>query len=268
MKTDESTAPVRKGDREEHIVKELLRHGKVSVEELASKLDTAPANIRRDLNDLVRRGLVLRTRGGGVAVETPLYERYRYDSSYENREQHSTEEKRRIALAAAELIQEGEIVGFTAGTTTTQVARSIRYRQNIKVVTNAINIAMELCDCQGLETFVTGGVVRWTGAFSIVGQQAANFLKEIYLDKVFVSVSGIDAVRGATTIEPFEALTYRTMIDQAKETIVVADSSKFGKVTAGLVCPVSGIHKLITDTRVTDEVVAEFEQQGVEVMRV
>jgi DeoR family transcriptional regulator of aga operon len=262
------TSSVRKSDREEQIVKELLRHGKVSVDELAEKFETAAANIRRDLNALVRRGLVLRTRGGAVAIETPLYERFRYDSTYERREQHRAEEKRRIGLAAAELIKEGEMIGFTAGTTTTQVARSIRHRQNIKVVTNAINIAMELCDCQELETFVTGGVVRWTGSFSLVGQPAVNFLSQMYLDKVYVSICAVDALRGATTIEPFEAITFRAMIAHAKETIVVADSTKLGKVTAGLVCATSEIHKLITDTDASDETVAQFEQQGVEVIRV
>jgi DeoR family transcriptional regulator, aga operon transcriptional repressor len=262
------TSPVRKRDREEQIVKELLRRGKVAVEELAEKFETAPANIRRDLNNLVRRGLVLRTRGGAVAIETPLYERFRYDATYENRKQHRVDEKRRIAHAAAEFIREGEMIGFTAGTTTTQVARNIRHRQNIKVVTNAVNIAMELCDCSGLETFVTGGLVRWTGSFSLVGEQTVEFLSKMFVDKAYISVSAVDAFRGATTIEPFEATTFRAMVSNAKEVIVVADSSKLGKVTAGLVCPTSGIHKLITDTDATDEAVAEFERQGVEVIRV
>lgn len=262
------TSPVRKRDREEQIVMELLRLGKVSIEELGAKFDTAPANIRRDLNQLVRRGLVLRTRGGAVAIETPLYERFRYDATYENRKQHRVGEKRRIAQAAAEFIHEGEVIGFTAGTTTTQVARNIRHRQNIKIVTNAINIAMELCDCTGLETFVTGGVVRWTGSFSLVGEQAVDFLSKMYLDRVFISVSAVDPVRGATTIEPFEATTFRAMVAHAKEAIVVADSSKLGNVTAGLICPTSGIHKLVTDTDASDEVVAAFERQGVEVIRV
>ncbi|HJU10874.1 MAG TPA: hypothetical protein VJ728_08350, partial [Candidatus Binataceae bacterium] len=95
-----------------------------------------------------------------------------------------------------------------------------------------------------------------------------NFLNDIYMDKVFVSVCGIDAARGITVIESEEALTFRAMIRQSKKVIVVADSSKLGTVTPALVCPISNIHILITDTRASDKTVASFTERGVEVRRV
>jgi DeoR family transcriptional regulator of aga operon len=156
----------------------------------------------------------------------------------------------------------------TAGTTTTQVARNLRNRHNIRVITNAINIAMELCNCEGLQTFVTGGVVQWAGSFSLVGQAAINFLNEIYLDKVFVSACGVDIARGITVIEPEESLTFRTMLHQAHMRIVVADSTKLGAVTPAFVCPISDIHTLITDTRATDKAIAPFLERGIDVRRV
>jgi DeoR family transcriptional regulator of aga operon len=88
------------------------------------------------------------------------------------------------------------------------------------------------------------------------------------MDKVFVSVCGIDVVRGATVIESEEALTFRAMIRQAKKSIIVADSSKLGAVAPALVCPVSDIHMLITDTRASDKTVASFTERGIEVRRV
>ncbi|HEY7352827.1 MAG TPA: DeoR/GlpR family DNA-binding transcription regulator [Terriglobales bacterium] len=255
-------------DRAEAILRMLRHKGSVSLEELVTGLHASPASVRRDLAKLQKRGLIRRTTGGATLVEPLLYEPFRYDSIFQNREQHRVAEKRRIGIAASELIQENETVGFTAGTTTTHVARNLRNRRNIRVITNAVNIAMELSNCEGLRTFVTGGFVQWAGSFSLVGHSAVNFLKDIYMDKVFISVCGIDATRGLTVIESEEALTFRAMISQAKKNIVVADSSKLGVVAPALVCPISDVHVLITDTRASDETVATFTERDIEVRRV
>lgn len=258
-----------KGDhRVEGILRALRHKGSVSLDELVKSLHSSPASVRRDLAKLQKKGLIRRTPGGATLVEPLLYEPFRYDSLFQNREQHRVADKRRIGIAAAELILENETIGFTAGTTTTHVARSLRNRHNIRVITNAVNIAMELSNCQGLRTFVTGGFVQWAGSFSLVGHAAIDFLNDIYMDKVFVSVCGIDASRGVTVIESEEALTFRAMIRQAKKVIVVTDSSKLGIVTPALVCPVTDIHMLITDTRANDKTVALFTERGIEVRRV
>jgi len=259
---------MRSDKRANEILRELRHKGSISLPELVKALHTSPASVRRDLAKLEKKGLVRRTPGGAILVEPLLYEPFRYDSLFQNREQHRTAEKRRIGIAAAELIEENETVGFTAGTTTTHVARSLRNRHNIRVITNAVNIAMELSNCAGLRTFVTGGFVQWAGSFSLVGHAAVNFLSDIYMDKVFVSVCGIDAARGVTVIESEEALTFRAMIRQAKKVIVVADSSKLGAVTPALVCPISDIQTVITDTGASDKAVALFTERGVQVMRV
>jgi DeoR family transcriptional regulator, aga operon transcriptional repressor len=255
-------------NRTDAILRELRGQGSVSLEHLVRDLHSSPASIRRDLAKLEKKGLIRRTPGGATLVEPLLYEPFRYDSVFQNREQHRAADKRRIGLAASELIQENETVGFTAGTTTTHVARSLRNRHNVRVITNAVNIAMELSNCEGLRTFVTGGFVQWAGSFSLVGHAAIHFLKDNYMDKVFVSVCGIDLNRGVTVIESEEALTFRAMIRQAKKVIVVADSSKLGAVTPALVCPVSDIHMLITDTRAPEKTVAQFIERGIEVKRV
>jgi len=259
---------MKENNRIDGVLRELRRKGSISLDELVKHLRSSPASIRRDLAKLELKGLIRRTPGGATLVEPLLYEPFRYDSVFQNREQHRVADKRRIGLAAGELIQENEAVGFTAGTTTTHVARTLRNRHNIRVITNAVNIAMELSNCEGLRTFITGGFVQWAGSFSLIGHGAINFLKDMYMDEVFVSVCGIDAARGITLIESEEALTFRTMIQQAKKTIVVADSSKLGVVAPALVCPVSEIHMLITDTHASDKAVALFTERGVEVRRV
>jgi DeoR family transcriptional regulator of aga operon len=256
------------GNRADQILRELRHKGSVSLDELIAGLGASAASVRRDLAKLESKGLVRRTHGGVILVEPLLYEPFRYDSLFQNREEHRPAEKRRIGLAGAELIQENETVGFTAGTTTTHVARNLRNRRNIRVITNAINIGMELSNCPGLKTFVTGGFVQWAGSFSLIGQAALTSLNDIYMDRVFVSVCGLDVSRGITVIELEEALTFRAMIHQSKQTIVVADSSKIGIVTPALVCPITNIHMLITDTRATDKAIAPFLEQGIEVQRV
>jgi DeoR family transcriptional regulator of aga operon len=200
-------------------------------------------------------------------VEPLLYEPFRYDSSFLAREQRFAAEKRRIGVAAAELVQAGETVGLTAGTTTTHIGRSLRHRDKIQVVTNAINIGMELCNQPGIRTFLTGGVVPWAWSFSLTGHAALSFLDNVYMEKVFLSVTGFDAERGATTLEGDEALVYRKMIQQSKEVVVVADSSKLGKVSPAFICPAAETHLLITDTGATAEALAPFERQGIRILR-
>src|ERR1035438_2691788 len=153
--------------RSEQIVKFLLRAGSATIEELLAVVGSSAPSIRRDLARLENRGLIRRTHGGATLVEPLLYEPFRYDSSFLAREQRFAEEKRRIGLAAAELIQPRETVGLSAGTTTTYIGRSLRHREKIQVITNAVNIGMELCNQPGIRTYLTGGVIPWAWSFSL-----------------------------------------------------------------------------------------------------
>jgi DeoR family transcriptional regulator of aga operon len=254
--------------RSECIMKFLLRTGTASIEEILAEAGSSAPSIRRDLARLESRGLIRRTHGGATLVEPLLYEPFRYDSSFQAREQRNASEKRRIGVAAAELVLKNETIGLTAGTTATHIGRSLRHREHIQVVTNAINIGMELCNQPGIRTFLTGGTVPWAWSFSLTGNAALNFLNDVYMDKVFLSVLGMDLERGATTLEADEALVFRKMLKQSKKVIVVADSSKLGKVSPAFICPLSEVHMLITDTGATEEAVEPYRQLGIEVARV
>jgi DeoR family transcriptional regulator, aga operon transcriptional repressor len=254
--------------RSEQIVKFLLRSGSATIEELLEVAGSSAPSIRRDLARLENRGLIRRTHGGAELAEPLLYEPFRYDSSFIAREQRHASEKRRIGLAAAEMVREGETVGLSAGTTTTHIGRSLRHREKIQIITNAINIGMELSNRTSIRTFLTGGVVLWAWSFALSGNAALNFLDTVYMDRVFLSVTGLDAERGATSLESDEALVYRKMLKQTKEVIIVSDSSKLGKVSPAIICPASAIHSVITDTGATPEQIAPFERQGIRVLRV
>ncbi len=254
--------------REEKIMRLLLSRGSATIDDLLDAIGTSAPSLRRDLSRLENRGLVRRTHGGAMLVEPLLYEPFRYDTSFQAREQRAAAEKRRIALAAADLIQPNETVGITAGTTTTQVGRALRHRANIKVVTNAINIGMELCNQPGMRTSITGGTLPYAWSFSLTGPAAIRFMDDVYLDKVILNVVGLHPERGCTTLEQDEALTFRAMVRQAREVIVVADSSKLGKISSSLICPVAEVHTLVTDNGATDEIVAPLLERGLRVLRV
>ncbi|MGA8732151.1 MAG: DeoR/GlpR family DNA-binding transcription regulator [Terracidiphilus sp.] len=254
--------------RAKRILQELLRHGNSSVDELAALLDTSAASVRRDLTRLEQGGLVHRTHGGAKLAGQMEYEPFRFDSTYSEREGRFAEEKRRIGIAAAELIREHETVGFTAGTTTTQVARCIRHRNGIHIITNAVNIGMELSNQAALNVTLTGGMMRWAGAFSLTGPAAMETLSGVFLDKAFIGACGVDVLRGATTIEPDEAAVFRAMVRQAKQVVVVADSSKIAMISPALICQVTDIDILITDAGITSDALAGFKANGVQVLAV
>jgi DeoR family transcriptional regulator, aga operon transcriptional repressor len=251
--------------RAKEILRLLLTHGKTSVEELTTLFATSPASVRRDLVRLEERGLVHRTHGGAM-LAGQVYEPFRFDASFRVREQRFAAEKRRIAMAAADLVQENETIGLTAGTTTTQVARGLRLRKGLHIITNAVNIGMELSSSNGLDTTLTGGCMRWPGAFSLIGPTAFESLNAVLMDRVFISVCGVDPERGATIIEAEEAAVFRAMTRHAKQVVIVADSSKVGLTSPAVICPVTEIDILITDDGVSDDAVKAFRRSDVQVV--
>jgi DeoR family transcriptional regulator of aga operon len=251
--------------RAKEILRLLLSHGKTSVEELTELFATSPASVRRDLVRLEERGLVHRTHGGAM-LAGQVYEPFRFDASFNVREDRFPKEKQRIAIAAAELVQENETIGFSAGTTTTQVARALRLRSGLHIITNAVNIGMELSAINGLDTTLTGGCMRWPGAFSLIGPTALESLNVVIMDRVFLGVCGIDPKHGATTIEAEEAAVFRAMSRRAKQVIVVADSSKIGMSSPAVICSISDIDILITDDGISDDAVKAFKRADVRVV--
>src|SRR5215813_4527233 len=234
--------------RWEQILQELLRHGEVSVDSLAKNFSVSAATIRRDLSELERQGLLRRTHGGANPVTPMLYEPFRNLSSFQEQEQKCAAEKRRIGLTAASLISDGETVAIGAGTTTTQLARSIRHRKGITIVTNAVNIAMELSHLPEIKVSMTGG--------SLSGDWFA-----------FVGVDGAHAEHGLTTNYPDQAAIHRAMMRQAQQRIVLADHRKIAAVGRALIWPADDLDKLITDKSTDDEATAPFTAKGIVILR-
>lgn len=231
---------MRKYERFGAILEQLAADGSASVEQLSERLGVSGATIRRDLTQLADQRLLTRTHGGAVgqARSHELPVRYRA-------ERHS-EQKRRIAQAAAELVPDGGVVGITGGTTTTEAARMLAGRPNLTVVTNALNIGAELAVRPNLSLIVTGGTAR-AASFELVGPVAEQTLGGYHLDVALLGVDGIEAEAGCTTHDDTEARTNAVMINRAKRVVVLADSTKLGRVAFATICPLPAVHLLITD---------------------
>ena len=250
--------------RTQEILQELLRTGKVTVDNLAHRLKVSAATIRRDLAELEHRGLLRRNHGGAVSIEPALYEPFRHVSSFQEQEEQLSSEKRRIGLAAAEIISDGETIALGAGTTTTQVARSLRHRKGITVITNAVNIAMELSHQDSIKIMLTGGVLSGSW-FALVGPAAIQSVSEFFVDKAFIGVDGIHAENGLTTNYPDQATIHRAMLQQARQKIVIADHRKIGVAGTALIWPPTGIDLFITDADAEDKAIEPFIAKGIKV---
>lgn len=252
-----NSPPLVKNQRSKEILQQLLQDGEVSVDSLAKKLKTSTSTVRRELAELERSGLLRRTHGGAIRVEPLLYEPFRHLSSFSAQEQLHAGEKRRIGLAAAEIIRDGEIIALGAGTTTTQVARSIHHRKGITVVTNAVNIAMELSHRADLKVIVTGGLMSgdW---FALTGPTGIAAVGEIFYDKVFIGVDGVHPEHGLTTNYADQAAMHRAMMRQSRQRIVVADHTKIGDIGTALIAPVKDVDLIITDKDVPAKTAALF----------
>ncbi len=262
MTSNPSTA----SQRSQQIVQELLRHGEVSVDSLAKHFGVSAATIRRDLSELERQGLLRRIHGGAGPVAPMLYEPFRHLSSFQEQEEKCAAEKRQIGLTAASLISDGETIAIGAGTTTTQLARCIRHRKGITILTNAINIAMELSHLPEIKVSMTGGSLSgdW---FALVGDVAQRNVGEIFFDKAFIGVDGAHSEQGMTTNYPDQAAIHRAMMHQARQRIIVADHRKIGTIGRSLIWPTNDIHKLIVDKSTPDDAIAPFTAKDIIVLR-
>ena len=251
---------MRQAERVGAIVERLSTNGSVSVAEIADELGASTATIRRDLELLESQRLLTRTHGGAVALgvlyELPL----RYKTA------RHRDEKRRIATEAASRVPSGGAIGLTGGTTTTEVARALVDRPRLTIVTNALNIASEVAVRPNLKLVVTGGWAR-TESYELVGPLAEQSLAELNLDVVFCGVDGISP-EGCTTHHEVEARTNLALIERASRAVVVADSSKIGKVAFARICPLERIHELITDGGADPGAIAMIREAGVDVTTV
>jgi len=249
-------------ERRNRIHEILIRKRKASVFELSQEFHVGEATIRRDLSELEARGLVLRTHGGALfkdnaSEEAPLKER----------ETRNQEMKERIAQFAAQLIRNGETIMIDGGSTTLKLARLLRAKHNLVIVTNSPALADEMVGANGCQVIVTGGELR-EATRSLVGPIAEGTIRQFRADRVILGMSSLMPQEGFFTVNHQEAEVKRTMMKCGKEIIVVMDSSKVGKFTFSAVSDFSTVDKLITDSGISPDDIRAIEEKGVDVITV
>jgi DeoR family transcriptional regulator, aga operon transcriptional repressor len=223
-------------------IREILeRNGRVLVTEIARQFHTSQVTVRKDLDVLQSQGLIHRTHGGALPAREGALE----DPTLREKEKLQRAEKLRIADAAARLVKEGQVVILDSGTTTTAIARALRNFQKVTIITNAVNIAAELSGAP-VEVILTGGTLR-KNSFSLVGPIAEETLLRLNADILFLGVDGFDVQYGLSTPNLLEAKVNRAMVEVAKRTVAVCDSTKFGRRSLSLIVPTKSLHEVITD---------------------
>src|SRR5499433_3745834 len=228
-------------ERRREILELLRNDGRVLVRDLAKKFRTSLITIRKDLESLHHRGLLERTHGGALPLRTGALQ----DQTLREKERLHKHEKLRIAEAAVRMIRPGQVIILDSGTTTTAIARGCRQVRGLTIITNATNIAADLAG-SNIEVILTGGTLR-KNSFSLVGPLAEESLQHLSADMLFLVGYGL------TTPNQLEARVNRAMAEAARRTIVVCDSSKFGRRSLSLIMPVSAVHEAITDRKVSKQ---------------
>lgn len=246
-------------ERHQYILSRLQKEGKVNVLDLCADLNVSSVTIRKDLKVLEDKNLLYRTHGGATASNP-----YTTDRPVNEKEKINSEEKSGIGEMAASLIEPNDCVIIASGTTVLSLARHIKPEGNLTVITAALNVATELNRHADIEVLVLGGILRKSSS-SGTGMYAEKVLDDFSCSKLFLGVDGIDPDFGLTTTHIQEAQLNRKMIQASQKTIVLADSSKFGKRGFGRICGLEDVEQVITDSGISEHWVEMLKGMGIEV---
>lgn len=245
-------------ERRDLILRVLHDQDQTSVSELSQRLGVSEVTVRKDLSQLEAQGLLTRVHGGAVASGLG-----RFELHFAERRQINSEEKRKIAERAAAMVQSEQSIFLDASTTAFHIARLIKDRQQLTVITNGLYTALELTFATGITVIVVGGAMRHRSS-SLVGAFDQNMLQRWRVDIGFFGARGATAQDGLTESDAQEAYLKQQMAQSARRVVGVVDSSKFGAVSLYAFALPHEIDQIITDAHVAPEIVAEF--QGREIV--
>lgn len=245
--------------RHQFIIKKITDEGRVYVLDLCKKLNVSSVTIRKDLKFLEDKNLLYRVHGGATNANP-----YAMDRHVNEKEKLQSDEKTKIAIEAASLIEPNDSVIIGSGTTALAFARQIKPKGTLTVITSALQVAQALLASENIDVIILGGPIRKTSA-SVTGSYASDILNDFHCSKLFLGVDGIDLSFGCTTTSVLEAHLNRKMISISQKTIVLADSSKFGKKGFGKICGLEDIDEIITDKGIPASTKAELESIGMKI---
>lgn len=248
-------------ERRKNILNELNTEGQVLVHELSKEYDVSEVTIRNDLDQLERKNMLIRARGGALKADVGVG----IDHHISEKDKLHTSEKARIGKRAAQLIKEHDTVIIDSGTTTMEIAKNLGHLSEVTVITNALNIASQLIQYNSFNLIIPGGYLR-KNSLSLMGPLAEKNFQNLYVDKVFLGVDGFDTRHGIYTPNIEEASLNEIMISNAKEVILVTDSSKFLRKSLAYICGIEKLHRVVTDSGIPEEDKKRLEDAGIEVI--
>ncbi len=247
-------------ERQQQLLKFVEQNQRVTVTQICEQFDISPATARRDLEILAEEGKIERFHGGAKVVrqappEAPVVQR----------SEEQAGEKSRIGQAAASLVKEGDTIFLGSGTTVLEIARHLKDRRNITIITNSLLVLNTLAQVPDITLVGLGGVLR-ASEMSMIGHITEQALAEVNANKIFMGIRALDAEQGLTNDYLPETKTDRAILGLGGEIIVVADHTKCQRVSTAFVAPISAIDKLITDKNISADTVAALRAKGVEVI--
>ncbi len=245
--------------RQSDILAVARTRGRVSVDVLANAYDVTPQTIRRDLNDLCNRGLLARVHGGAVPARSVS------NVAYETRRNLASLGKQRIGVAAAGLIPDNCSLIINIGTTTEQVARALYDRRDLSVISNNINVINILSGSPRKDLVLAGGTVRQSDG-GIIGETAVEFMRQFKVDYAVVGASALDEDGALLDYDIREVSVARAIINNARQTILVADASKFERSAPVRICEIPEITAFVTDAAPPERFAAICRAHGVEII--
>jgi DeoR/GlpR family transcriptional regulator of sugar metabolism len=241
-------------------IRELVRARRVvRLQELCRELGVSMATTRRDLEELEKHGDLRRVHGGAVSLDTRLDE-----PLFDDKTALAAREKQRIAAAALDLIKPGATIYLDGGSTVLALARLLRDRTNLTVVTNSLRAAIELGGA-GPRLILVGGELRRLSQ-TVVGPLTRSILEGLHVDRAFMGTMGFGA-EGLTTTDAGEAFTKELVMRRAREVVLLADSSKAGKIMFAQAGRLEQVHVLITDKKIDAEWAKTLAKHGVKVVK-
>jgi len=241
--------------RQQIILDALAKENFLDINEMAKKLRVSDATVRRDFEMIAKLGMATRVRGGIGKVVT-----HRSRNSFNERQRILTEEKERIARAAAALVNDGDTIIMDGGTTTNSMSKFIAHK-NIQVITNSITIADHLSDFSNIEVIVTGGYL-YRASKVLLGQPAIETLKNYNATKTFVSAAGL-TLEGIGHSNSLVVETEKMMIERGKEAVLLIDHTKFDATATVNVCPWSKFKTVVSDKKPPRKFIDFFKKQKI-----
>lgn len=243
-------------ERRNAILSRLSMEGKVVVSDLSREFSVTEETIRRDLEKLDRDGLAKKTYGGAVKIDS-----FNIDLPFHVRQQSNVQGKQQIAAIIGDMIQDGDYIMLDASTTALYVVKSILQRKKITLITNSIEILIELCNKPDWTIISTGGMLK-EGGLSLVGYQAERMVSGFHVDLAVCSCKGIDFEMGVTDSNERDSEIKKAFFHAAKRRVLAVDSSKFDKVSFVKVCGIGEVDTVVTDRNPGERWKERVSEQG------